>query len=113
MHKQVSTKSFVFRIHMPGSLRLLQIHMLSTFQKISARIGPVNIHSRTTQLEFRFDSIVQMPRETRGDQTKVWYKYISEEMIHLLFTLTALAFAFELKIELIGVPIITVGLQGA
>ena len=42
----------------------------------------------------------------------MWYKYIAKETIHPLFTLTTFAFAFELEIiELIGVLIVTVGLQ--
>ena len=55
-----------------------------------------------------------MLKKTRGDQNRAWYKYISEEMIHPLFTLTTFAFAFELKIiEMIGVLVVTVGLQSA
>jgi len=71
--------------------------------------------AQVEQLEFRFDSIIQMHRETRRDrkdQDGVWYKYISEEndpsVIHSFIVIT---FSFELKLELIGIPIVAIGLR--
>jgi hypothetical protein len=77
--------------------------MVSTFQNISVQFSCILYENHTTRIP-----TVQMPRETKGDKNKVWYKHTSET-IHPLFTVTT--FAFELKLELIGVPIVALGLQ--
>ena len=90
---------------------LLQLHIVQhfkIFRHISVQLHRHSVsYTRTTQLIFRSDLIAQMPRETREDQNKVWYKYISEDMIHLLFTVATLAF----EPELIGARIVALGLE--
>ena len=76
MLAQASTqflRSSEFRCRSLNVVGLLQIHMVSTFQNISALTVSVQLHRHSVsyQLMFRSDSIAQIPGKLEETRTKV------------------------------------------